>query len=254
MTGLLIAFRFLTIIPLPFKENKTPTERDIAASAQFFPVIGLFQGLFLYASFLLLSMLLPADITAASIILLSVSINGGFHLDGLADTFDALASRKERDEMLRIMKDSTTGPAGVTAIIAILALKYLALKNLLSVSIISPLLLFGLIGRWAMVAAMSRAKSAASKGLGKMFIEHTDTIALLKTTIFSIIAVFLTFYIESYILYIVKLIPLLFLLSLCTIASTSFFEKKFGGLTGDNIGATGEITEVLFLLLFTIYI
>ena len=41
------------------------------------------------------------------LVLAMIVINGGLHLDGIADTFDAIASRAGRDKKLAIMKDST---------------------------------------------------------------------------------------------------------------------------------------------------
>jgi len=53
-----------------------------------------------------------------------VALTGGFHLDGLTDTFDGLAPGKSREVILRIMNDSTFGTFGVLALVMIILLKW----------------------------------------------------------------------------------------------------------------------------------
>jgi len=134
VTRFLLAFQFLTIMPLKVKGNIS--EREIAQSATFFPVVGVFQGLLILLSASLLSNVLPSEIVSGLIILILITSNGGFHLDGLADTFDALSVKSsgneaiDRQNRLSVMKDSATGAIGVTAIVLTILLKFLLIKNL----------------------------------------------------------------------------------------------------------------------------
>jgi adenosylcobinamide-GDP ribazoletransferase len=69
-----------------------------------------------------------ADLLAAVLgVLVLVVLSGALHLDGLADFADALGSRRDRETMLRIMKQSDIGPFGVVAITAVLLLDVAAL-------------------------------------------------------------------------------------------------------------------------------
>ncbi|GAB2659806.1 hypothetical protein GCM10009743_40030 [Kribbella swartbergensis] len=69
-----------------------------------------------------------ADLLAGVLgVLVLVVLCGALHLDGLADFADALGSRRDRETMLRIMKQSDIGPFGVVAIIAVLLLDVAAL-------------------------------------------------------------------------------------------------------------------------------
>lgn len=69
-----------------------------------------------------------ADLLAAVLgVLVVAGLSGGLHLDGLADFADALGSRRDRETMLRIMKQSDIGPFGVVAIVAVLLLDVAAL-------------------------------------------------------------------------------------------------------------------------------
>ncbi len=102
MKRLLFSFQFLTIIPLRVKEHIS--EEEIGISPAFFPLVGVFQGGLLVISAILLRKVFSLELTNGLLILLLVLINGGFHLDGLADTFDAIAARGDKEKKLSIMK------------------------------------------------------------------------------------------------------------------------------------------------------
>ena len=55
-----------------------------------------------------------------------------FHLDGLADTADALTSGYDRERALAIMKRGDTGPAGVVALVLVLLVQVGAAASLLT--------------------------------------------------------------------------------------------------------------------------
>ena len=55
-----------------------------------------------------------------------------FHLDGLADTADALTSSYDRERSLEVMKSGAAGPAGVAALVVVLGVQSVALAVLVS--------------------------------------------------------------------------------------------------------------------------
>jgi adenosylcobinamide-GDP ribazoletransferase len=55
------------------------------------------------------------------------ALSGALHLDGLADMADGLGSRRDRETMLRIMKQSDIGPFGVVSLVAVLLIDVAAL-------------------------------------------------------------------------------------------------------------------------------
>jgi adenosylcobinamide-GDP ribazoletransferase len=264
ITRFLLAFQLLTIMPLKVKGNVS--EKELAQSAAFFPAVGAFQGLLALLSALLLSKALPSEIVSGLIILILTISNGGFHLDGLADTFDALAVKSSgneaiaREKRLSVMKDSAAGAIGVTAIALAILLKFLLIKNLLAPY---PLPLFPyfilflmpVFSRWSMVPAIFHGKSARQDGLGKIFIDNTGTKEFLLSTT---LAVGIWLFVLSFTLPLLGHLPLLllslFVLYIFSFSATRFFDKKFNGLTGDNIGAISEISEILFLLAASIWL
>jgi len=59
-----------------------------------------------------------------------IIITGALHIDGLADTSDAIFSHRGLADKLRIMKDSHIGSMGVISIFVVLSLKLIALSHI----------------------------------------------------------------------------------------------------------------------------
>ena len=91
----LIAIQFLTLIPV--KRNLAANENDIAKSASVFVIVGFIQGIFLITADYVSGIFFHQDLVIAIVLLMLVLSNGGFHLDGLADTFDAIAVKSSGD-------------------------------------------------------------------------------------------------------------------------------------------------------------
>jgi adenosylcobinamide-GDP ribazoletransferase len=261
MKSVVAAFQFLTIIPIRTRGDVSPD--DLRWSAVFFPVVGFFQGLFLAgAAFLLLKALSPAVVSALLIVIYLLT-NGAFHQDGLSDTFDALAVRstgnaqQDRDKRLAVMRDSTSGPIGITAIAAFLLLKYALFKEVLEVPApgLNPvIILFPMISAWSMTMMMPGAKSARKDGLGTIFLGRIKTAHVVLACI---VMAGLTgaVYSLSYIAcpYAMRNFVIFFFLGaaaslLAGYAMRALFTARIGGLTGDNLGCIHEISEVIVLL------
>lgn len=263
MKRLLIAFQFLTILPI--RTKMSVGEDDMAKSSSFFVLVGLFQGILLVAAAYILGTVFHPDLATALVLLVLVLSNGGFHLDGLADTFDAISAKsegdieKDRQRRLMIMKDGSSGPAGVTAIVFALLLKYLSLKNVSHFTFFTYyliLLLVPVISKWAMVVSMFHGKPARKDGLGRIFIGRIGSAGMVISTllVFSLLALpsfLMSRYTTGNQLVFCILVPFLIYI-LCHIW-VRFTNKKFGGLTGDSVGALGEITEIIFLLMVIIW-
>jgi adenosylcobinamide-GDP ribazoletransferase len=266
MKKLLLAFQFLTIVPVRVKG--TFSEREIAHSAAFFPLTGAFQGLLAVLSAVLFLKIFPSEVVAGLIILILIMSNGGFHLDGLADTFDAIAvkstgnAEQDIEKRLAVMKDSTTGAIGVVAIVSAILLKFLFISSLFTNSSIftvcSMLFLMPVFSKWIMVTAMHHGTSARQNGLGRIFLNNVN----MSTVVFSSLLV-IVLYILVAELHLLKvygtgsitlLITLFAILYMFSFMAVRFCNKRFNGLTGDNLGAMSEISEILFLMVITIWL
>lgn len=261
MRQLLLALQFLTILPVKVKGEISETE--VAKSAAFFVFAGLLQGIFLLVLLSLGERFFHPELTILIILLGMVMSNGGFHLDGLADTFDALAVKstgdpeRDREKRLSVMKDSATGAIGVTSLIFAVMLKFFSMKNIsyLDPSLYySSVLLMPVVSKWTMTAAMFHGMAARDNGLGKLFIEGITIRDFLLST-----AILFAIY---------GLIPLIFRnlsewlfftvamsVALYTLTGLWLYlcNKKFGGSTGDTLGALSEITEIASLFMVIIW-
>jgi len=259
MKKILLAFQFLTVIPVKIKAPVS--DADIAKSSSVFVLVGLIQGLLLVAADYISGMVFHPDLVAGIVLLVLVLSNGGFHLDGLADTFDALSVKssgdKEEDKKKRlaVMKDSTTGPTGVISVVFVILLKYLSLKNishLLPFTYYSSLVVMPAVSKWAMVVSMYHGKPAREDGLGRLFIGRIGNkeIAFSSIILILFLSLPLIFFEQyaantQYIFY----GALLVLIYLFCRLSVYFCLGRFNGLTGDTLGAIGEISELSFLLM-----
>lgn len=264
---MLLALQFLTIVPVRVKGFVS--EKEIAQSAIFFPLVGAFQGLLAVLSSVILLRIFSLEVVAGAVILIFILSNGGFHLDGLSDTFDALALKstgdRERDIARRhaVMKDSTTGAIAVVAIVLTILLKFLFIKNLFlnssAFTAYSILFLMPVFSKWVMVPAMYLGSSAREDGLGRIFINNVkakDVIfsSLLLTGLFPGVAglCLLQVYSKASVIALFVM-PFVILSGFCFMA-VRFCMKKFNGLTGDTLGALSEVSEIIFLIVVTVWL
>jgi adenosylcobinamide-GDP ribazoletransferase len=258
MRKILLAFQFLTIIPLG--NIRDVSEREMGSASVFFPVVGFAQGLMYITFSAIFLRLLPFELVNGLLIIMIILINGGLHLDGLADTFDAIALRGNREEKLAVMKDSAVGSIGVSAIVITILLKYVSLNILFSnssrLTYYVSLLMMPVFSRWVMVPTSFHAKSARQEGLGRIFIENTGLKELTVSISLVILLVILTglilnkidsnYQLSNVVLYLSFILLLLYVFSLLTIWLSN---RIFNGMTGDTLGAVSEISEILFLIM-----
>jgi adenosylcobinamide-GDP ribazoletransferase len=260
MKSFLLAIQFLTIIPVSVRGMVT--EREVSSSSAFFPLVGAIQGLIIAAAALLLSRVFPQNLVAGLAVLGFVLLNGGFHLDGLADTFDAFAVKssgdpgKDRLKRLAVMKDSTTGAIGVVSIVLALLLTFLFISALFEKFSLPAtarfLFLMPVFSKWTMVPVMAYGQAARNEGLGKLFIEGTGMTHVIGASFFLAAA-----FVGAAMLFplggLVREGTFLASCSLCLCVYgalwSSFCKKKFGGLTGDTVGASGQMADLIFLAL-----
>jgi adenosylcobinamide-GDP ribazoletransferase len=236
------AISFLSIIPLPFNVK----EEDLKNSAGFFPLVGAIEGGFYLLIFFGGRKILGSEIIAGLMIAFHYIFTGAFHADGLSDTFDAIALRGERARKLAIMKDRTAGPAGVTAIAVTILLKYLFLEPVMGRWFTYIVIfLFPVAARWAMAAAMFRARPARQEGLGHMMVSNTGVGSFLLATVLLAI-----FWGGSFLfMKTLWLLPVFMGVYIFALLFALLCKWNFGGLTGDNAGAISELSEIIFLML-----
>lgn len=237
-----LALTFLTILPWPRPVLAGP--EDLARSLVWFPWVGLLLGaLYAAAGHLALHLWPPAG-AAALLLVLTVILTRGLHLDGLADTLDGLGGGRDPQSRLTVMKDSRLGAFGAMGLILALLLKGVFLTLLLEAGRLSALLLFPVVSRGGMVLLARLSPYARPEGgLGRAMTEGvTGPVAL--GALAPVLLACLLFYGG-------RGVVLLVAAGLLILTLSRVFTRLLGGVTGDVLGAANELLEVLALALLS---
>jgi adenosylcobinamide-GDP ribazoletransferase len=234
-----LALTFLTKLPWPWRGPAD--EAALARSMFWFPWVGAVLGLIFWGAWAGLHRVLPIPAAAALLLTLTVWVTGGLHLDGLADTADGLGGGRTPEEALGIMKDSRVGAFGVISLILGLVLKFSLFLSLATHTRgTSALLLFPIISRWSMVLlAYLSPYARAEGGLGQAMTLGVSPRVLMGASLSAGGLAFLILGAPGLVLGIIAA-ALVWLGSL-------YFQRRLGGITGDILGATNEVVEVLVL-------
>jgi len=208
-------------------------------------VIGLIVGLI----FLVLGGFgLPGLVCAFLALGCGLILTGALHEDGLADCADALGS-KDRLQALAIMRDSRVGSFGAMALILSLGLRASVL-----VAIPSGVALAALIGahafsRGALAMALERLEPARTDGLGAMAGRPQRQTALLALGLGTAILLLACLFFAGLGVGLFALV----LGGLAGLAALEVARRRFGGYTGDALGAIQQCIEIATLIGFTLF-
>jgi len=259
MKKMLLAIQFLTIIPVRVSGNVS--EQDMADATVYFPVAGACQGLIMVMTAAGLNAVYTGEVACGFILLAHILSNGGFDLDGLADTADAISVKSSGDrardieKRLSVMRDSATGVSGTMAVVMSLLLKLLLLSELLqSVALpefLAVVFMLPAYSKWVVVPAMLYGNTARKDGLGRIFTDNVMSVHLFGSTmtLLMLSVPFLTVLPGgAYLRHGVLLVLVIVTQYVFCIGAVRFFNRRFSGLTGDSFGAISEVSEILFLM------
>lgn len=234
-----VAFAFLTRITV-----KHGQEFSIARSARWFPLVGWVIGGATALVFLTLHQLIPAAPAAAIAILISTLITGGFHHDGLADTFDGLVGGWTPTDRLRILKDSRHGTYGVLAIVLQVAIQISLLSTLPATHGALALLTAHTLGRLAPIYFMLAPAAPLHEGMGATYVREVKKRDILLSTLLTI--VLLIGLISLHLIFLTLILTIVGLIFL------KYVKNKIGGVVGDVLGASEQIAETVILFYFVL--
>jgi adenosylcobinamide-GDP ribazoletransferase len=166
VSSLVLAVRYLTILPLPGRRH-APLDR-LGPAAPWFPVVGAGLGLLLVMADAVTAWIFPPLLAALLTVTVWKLLSGGLHLDGLADCLDAMAGR-DREHRLAIMRDSRIGAFGTIGLILFLMLEIVALAELSPAARWRVLLAAPAVGRAAPPLLACLLPAARADGHGAAF-------------------------------------------------------------------------------------
>lgn len=239
MRSLLVAIRFLTVLPVSIQGRVQ--DEELGGSLVWFPLVGLLIGSLVLLVQQMAGPVLPPLVVGALMLLVWVAVTGAIHLDGLADTCDGLYGGRTPAERLRIMKDPHVGAMGVVAIGVMLITKFALLASVPYQTANPGIWLAPCVGRWAMVFLGTTMPYARSEpGLAAPFVRYGRRSMLLGATVMMLFALWLGAGFSG-----------LFIIGAgvaMTLLLRAIFRAALGGIAGDALGASGEIVEAITLV------
>lgn len=246
----LVALQFLTRLPVRLSRFEPGWLNDCV---RHFPLVGMVVGAVGAVVMGAAAQVWPAWVAALLALAAMVALTGGFHEDGLADTFDALGGAVPRDKALAIMKDSRIGSYGALA----LGLSLLLRAALLAVLAARPL--------WGAVAALLACHAfARAAAVGVMAslpyggdVEHAKAkpLALAVAPRNLLIALgwcgLLALALAAWGLPWSRLALAAAAAAVTALLMRQWLKRRLGGYTGDGLGATEQLAEIAVLLAFT---
>ncbi|GBD38848.1 Adenosylcobinamide-GDP ribazoletransferase [bacterium HR37] len=235
------AVEFLTL----FKIGKRIelTREDIANSLPLFPIVGILLGGVCAILELLLRNAITSELLRSlfPVAILAV-LTRGLHLDGVADCFDALNfAHFDRERALEIMKGRTIGSFGASTLIMVLVGKTLSIYALPEDLKIQNLILIPSISRWTSAIVARQCAPALPEGLGYIFTVYSTRKAFFTSGILTLLLSFSILGTGG--------IKVFVAISVISFALASFFNRTFGGVTGDVFGAVIELSEFFGFIL-----
>lgn len=238
MRRLRAALACLTMLPVG--PRPPATEQELGGSWSFFPLVGLLIGLLLIAAHTAASLAFSPLVSAGCALAVWVMITGALHLDGFGDLCDALAGGRTREDRLRIMKDPHVGAMAVVGLSTLLILKFCAIVSLPRPASGPALLLATCFGRYVMVLLGTTMRYARKTGTAAPFVRHARKSSLVIATVVAAAASWLIWPGAGLWFFALALAIGVIMRAAC--------QWLLGGITGDALGAAGELTELIVLI------
>jgi adenosylcobinamide-GDP ribazoletransferase len=228
-SGLAGAITFLTIVPVGGRG-------DMRRAAGWFTVVGAAVGAVAGGVRAGLQPLLGATPATVLAVAALVVVTGALHQDGLADTVDGLGVRGDRARRLAVMRDSSIGVFGALALIGWTLLLVVVLEQVSAQRAVEALVAAAALGRWAALLHASWSPPARADGLGAGF-----TVGPMAVALGTIIAIGIAIALCGFAAGLAAVAAAVAVAAL----SVLHVRASLGGRTGDTLGATVALAEVV---------
>ncbi len=230
-------FSFLTIFP-----SSNASLENIAKYMYIFPIVGIAIGLLVGSFGFGLSFILDPLLVSLLVVASIAIVTGIHHADGLADFADGLMVKGSKARKLQAMKDLSTGSAGIVAIVLYLIGLVVTISLTSGFDLFRAILISEILAKFSMVLMASLGNSA-SLGSNSPFVKiMKDKKKLAAAFIIMLIPVIVIGETTGLMMLGVTVTLTLFLLAISI--------RSFGGITGDVLGATNELTRLASLMVF----
>ena len=242
LTGFVLTWQFFTVIPI--KKSFDMNTKSVTWMFGWLAVIGAILGCFtaLFSELLALS---DFNLLLQAILLLvfSIFLTGGLHLDGFVDMSDAFFSYADKEKRLAILDDPRIGAFGAISLVCLLLIKVGILYEVLlhTKSLFAYFILVPFLSRLAIQLLFNSTAPSKEKGLGAYFKKqvHANTLWGLML-LYSIGLIVYSIIVASWIP-----VVMLGVMIIGTFVFKVWILRNFGGVSGDLMGALSEVMEVV---------
>lgn len=236
--------------------TRIPIKADVGFDEEFhksivyFPLVGFVIGLISFLIGILALKIFDPFVTSILVVAGEVILTGGLHIDGLGDTFDAIYSNRDKERMLEIMKDSRLGTNSLLAILFLVLIKIGLLNSLISANLMCLIIFMPMISRLAVIVMLYKTVTPRKVGMGNIFIGKATLGMFITSTVYtSVILVLISkFIFLSTNINLIKLLSSILAVMLFNQLFKKSVYKKIDGVTGDILGCSIELGELVFLL------
>jgi adenosylcobinamide-GDP ribazoletransferase len=241
--GLALALSWLTVLPV---RVGTPTRATAAAAIRWAPLVGAVLGAVAGAVLLgLLALGVPALVAGLLTVGFLALATRGMHLDGLADTADGLGCYGPPERALAVMRDGGAGPFAVVTLIVVLGAQAAAMAELAAhgAAALLAVALAAAAGRAAFAWVCRRGVPAARPdGLGAMVAGSQPW--------WVAVAWWLALGGAGFALAGPRGVLAVALGVAGVVALSAHTARRFGGVSGDVLGAASELATTAALVVF----
>lgn len=237
MSGFREAVALLTRIPVA---SASCRPSDISSSVAWFPVVGAGVGAAVGGVYVGLSELVPELAAAGVALAVGLLLTGGLHEDGLADAADALGASSQR-HALEVMRDPRHGTFGVAAGSLSVLIRAGAISALGGWSALGSVVAAHALSRGAAVGLLAHLRPAEADGLGSVYAgglsRRGAASGYAAATILGAAGLG------------ILVAPAAVITTLAAVVTGAVAGSRFGGMTGDVLGAAQQLAETGILLL-----
>jgi len=231
MKALLSLLQFTTILPL----GKAQDLEHFARHSYLYPVAGYVIGALVALPVFFIT---NATIAAAVAIALLILITGAHHFDGLMDFGDGLMAHGDKEKRVRALTDRNVGAGAVALAIITTILLFAGLQE--SVSLISALIIGEVCGKFSM-AFLTAYGTPFHEGMQSYLYSHSKPFFPAISFLLCLPLLFLP-------VAPIKIFGAFLLMIICPVLLLAVSRKIFGGVNGDVVGASNEITRALVVV------
>ena len=234
---------FFTVLPISAPGSSL---EDAAQRAYLLPLVGLLTGL-PGAVLLLTAYTIPPGVAATLALGAALLAAGLHHTDGVIDVGDALMVRGGPERRREVLKDTRVGVGAVGALFMVYAPALAALAAMAgnSPTMAAAALLAGEVAaRSAMLLLLVFGKPAEARSSSVYFVRS------LKRGSQRVAALVLALVLPPLVMLPLKSVALLAALAapLTALFALTLAKRAFGGISGDVVGATGELARAVLLV------